>query len=151
MGDSLLAHPRNRRVKSQRILAIGLAAVVVLGVCALYYFPPSTARFYPPCLLNALTDGRVHCPGCGITRSLHALLHGDLEQALAYNVLFVLLLPLIVYYFFRVWYHLLTDRSLPPERAPRWALLSMFAVILLFAILRNLPAEPFRWLAPHAL
>jgi hypothetical protein len=136
---------------SQRIVAIGMALVVLTGLVVLYIFPPATAGFYPPCWLNALTNGKVHCPGCGVTRCLHALLHGNVEQAMAYNALFVLLLPLIVYYFFRIWFGLLTDRSLPPHRAPRWALLSTLAVIFLFGVLRNLPVEPFRLLAPHEL
>jgi hypothetical protein len=136
-------------VKSQRIIAVVAAAIVVVGLGVLYTFPPETARFYPPCWLYSLTG--VHCPGCGITRCLHALLHGNMEQALAYNALFVLMLPAVIYYFFRIWFGWLTDRSLPPDRAPRWALLTMFAVILLFGILRNLPIDPFRWLAPHAL
>jgi hypothetical protein len=138
-------------MNSQRILAIGAGLATPLGIYVLYRFPPETAGFYPKCPLNWLTGGRIHCPGCGATRCLHALLHGSLEQALAYNAIFVLFLPITLYYFFRIWYGMLTGRSLPPEQVPRWALLSMFAVIFLFGILRNLPFDPFQWLAPHTL
>jgi len=138
-------------MKSQRVLAAGVALAAPIGVYVLYRFPPATAGFYPPCLLNWLTGGRIYCPGCGATRCLHALLHGDLQQALAFNALFVLFLPLLLYYFFRMWYGWLSDRTLPPHQASRWALVTMFAVICLFGILRNLPFEPFHWLAPHNL
>ncbi len=138
-------------MNARQIIAIGTGLALPFGIYVLYRFPPATAGFYPPCPLYWITNGRINCPGCGATRGLHALLNGSLEQAFAYNALFILFLPILLYYFFRLWYGMLTDRSLPPDRVPRWALLSMFAVIFLFGILRNLPFQPFQWLAPHTL
>ena len=64
---------------------IGLAALLLLGVGALllYSFDPSAPNnYFPRCPSYWLLG--VYCPGCGITRALHALLHGDVVQAFAH-------------------------------------------------------------------
>ena len=43
--------------------------------------------FIRVCLFHPLTG--LNCPGCGMTRSLYALLHGDFRLALKDNALFV--------------------------------------------------------------
>jgi ABC-type spermidine/putrescine transport system permease subunit II len=50
--------------------------------------------FYPPCLFKKLTG--LNCPGCGSSRALHQLMHGNLLPALDYNILVVIFLPFIV-------------------------------------------------------
>jgi hypothetical protein len=65
-----------------------VATVLVAGAAVVYLFDPTTTRFYPPCAFNLLTG--LLCPGCGGTRALHALLHGDVAAAFAFNpILFV--------------------------------------------------------------
>jgi len=64
--------------------------LVVAGVWVLYTFPPATTPFYPRCMFRQLSG--LDCPGCGITRALHALLHGRVEEAFRLNaMLFVLM------------------------------------------------------------
>ena len=55
---------------------------------------PLTSPFAPPCLFTAIFG--VRCPGCGSLRALHALAHGDLKAALAFNAPLVYALPLAV-------------------------------------------------------
>ena len=72
------------RRKNVPLLILG--ASVLLAVAAIVYlFDPVTAGFYPPCVFNLLTG--LLCPGCGGTRALHALLHGDVAAAFAFNPL----------------------------------------------------------------
>ncbi|HEU4520522.1 MAG TPA: DUF2752 domain-containing protein [Thermoanaerobaculia bacterium] len=59
------------------------AALAAIGAVIVYAFDPATARFYPPCAFHALTG--LQCPGCGGTRALHALLHGDVGAAMRLN------------------------------------------------------------------
>ncbi len=66
--------------------AIGVGAVV-------FFFDPRTHGFYPVCLFHALTG--LNCPGCGMTRALYALLHGNLRLALKDNALFVVTLAVL--------------------------------------------------------
>src|SRR5258706_14460426 len=79
-------------------MSLGTFAAVLLGATALgvgavvFFFNPSTHRFYPVCLFHELTG--LNCPGCGMTRALYALLHGNLMVALKDNALFVALLAL---------------------------------------------------------
>jgi len=90
-----------------------------------------------------------YCPGCGATRATHHLLHGRLLKALDENALWVLSLPLVLYgaasEVRRAW----CGRPLPGDIArQRWLILGFGAVVVLFGLLRNLPGEPFEWLAP---
>jgi hypothetical protein len=62
----------------------------------LFRFPPDRFAFYPACPFHALTGW--DCPGCGSTRALAALLHGELWRALSLNPLlpfFILALGLV--------------------------------------------------------
>ena len=80
------------RASGTRLLAV--AGVVVAALLfVLYRYDPSTVAFYPPCVLRALTG--LLCPGCGATRALHHLLHGDVAGAFRLNAMLLLLGPLL--------------------------------------------------------
>lgn len=42
----------------------------------------------PKCIFKTLTG--YDCPGCGASRALHAFLHGNLKEALAYNYFIII-------------------------------------------------------------
>lgn len=112
---------------------------MALLVAALGYIAvvdPSTPGRYPVCPLHALTG--IWCPGCGSLRATHALLRGDVVAALGYNALLVLLAPPLAVVVGRaVWRSRTRSRALT---GPRPAVLGgLVAVVLAFAVLRNLP------------
>ena len=130
---------------------------IVLGTCAcaavslfVYAVDPSRHAVYPQCLLYNATG--LYCAGCGATRALYALLHGRLLDALHDNVLFVAVLPVVLY--------VLATHALTAWRAnawPRvhvqptrvlWGGVGTFAVVVAFSVLRNLPGPAFDWLRP---
>jgi hypothetical protein len=72
-----------------------LAFVSLLAVI-LRRFPPAEYSFYPRCPFHALFG--ILCPGCGATRALAALLHGNLLEALHLNIFATALFPIAFAY-----------------------------------------------------
>jgi hypothetical protein len=112
-------------------MAAGVAAALALVALV----NPGETRLFPPCVFHALTG--LHCPGCGSLRALHRLLHGDLAGALRFNPLTVISPPVLALLAWR------KDWAARPAVA--WTAL---AVLLLYGVLRNIPAWPLSWLAP---
>jgi hypothetical protein len=130
---------------------LALAACACGGAAAfIFAVDPARHAVYPPCLLYQMTG--IYCAGCGATRALHALLHGNVAAALHDNALFVGALPFLAWlalpYAARVW------------RENRWPEINLkgpslartiFPVVVLaigFMALRNLPGWPFELLRP---
>ncbi|QNP42102.1 DUF2752 domain-containing protein [Lysobacter terrestris] len=122
------------------------ACVLLGGIWLLRAFDPNTAgSFFPSCLFHDITGW--YCPGCGITRALHALVHFDLWRAVAMNALVVLSLPLLALMALqgamqRRWLPSAVQRTVFDGR---W----WIGALLVFGIARNLPG--LEWLAPGGL
>jgi hypothetical protein len=122
-----------------------LVGVVVLGgLAVLFWFNPTQHSFYPKCMLYAATG--IQCPGCGGLRATHALLHGRIEEAFRLNPLLFVLFPLLLYLVIReIAWHLLR-KDLPRLFQRPACIWGFLVVVIVFAILRNLPFGPFAWL-----
>lgn len=88
----------------------------------------------PECPLHRLTG--LYCAGCGGTRAIHALLHGDVAACFRLNPLLPLLAAAAVLFCFRP--RLLRNPAVT---------IGLAVTVVLFAVLRNLPACAF--LAPQ--
>lgn len=127
--------------ETKKTLQIGTIALVMLaGGLVLFFFPPLEYGFYPKCLLHSWTG--LSCPGCGALRALHQLLHGNISVAFHYNPLLVMALPFLAAWGFHKVYEMITGHDLFPWRIPRPAILGILTVIVVFTVLRNLPAFP---------
>jgi hypothetical protein len=120
-------------VRTRIAIVVGMAVAAGLGF---YLFDPARWAFLPGCPLHALTG--LHCPGCGSTRALHQLAHGNFMAAFALNPLAVGALPVLGFLALR-------GRAVALRPIWIWMLLGM---ICAFGILRNIPAYPFTMLAP---
>ena len=126
-------------------------AVLVAGATILYTHnpvpEPGHVSYFPPCPFYKLTG--LYCPGCGATRAAHCLLHGQVATAFDYNPLFVVALPFILYALGRQAMRTLRPDLAPPPRpvSQKW-IWTVLAVVLTFAVLRNLPQPSLAWMAP---
>ena len=128
-------------LRKQDMLALGIFLVLGAAACAiLLAVPPGSphAKWLPKCMFHQTTG--LYCPGCGATRALSALLHGDIRSSLHNNLLLFPLLALIVVLIVK-----------PGISLKRPVAIAIVAVVLLFTILRNIPVVPFTYLAPIPL
>jgi hypothetical protein len=83
-------------VRSRWMPLVLLAGVLVLAASPASAGPHSLSvtRLIPPCLFKRLTG--LPCPGCGLTRGLVCMAHGDVAGAALLNPLALLLFPAFV-------------------------------------------------------
>jgi hypothetical protein len=122
-----------------RLLRLGVPlAIVAVAALMLRVFNPATCGFFPPCPFRELTG--YLCPGCGTTRALHQLLTGHVAAAFRLNPLMMLLLPYVGYSAAASLLETAGGRSLPTPFIQPVFIWTLLAVIILFWILRNIPA-----------
>lgn len=131
-------------MKARSLRVIRWAAVLCLagGGYALFVWLTGVGI---PCPIHTLTG--LYCPGCGVSRFCLALLRLDFAGAFYSNMaLFVLLPPGMAVLAVSVVRYIHTGDS----RLSRWQAVlvyGMIALLLLFGVLRNLPA--FSVLSPR--
>jgi hypothetical protein len=116
-------------------------ATLAIGATYLFLFEPGKTGFFPICPFRAITG--FTCPGCGSTRGLHRLLHGDVVAAFELNPLLILSLPFLVYALLRYTNAALRDQPLKGNQLNAKYIWLLFGVIMFFWIYRNTPFYPF--------
>jgi hypothetical protein len=149
MTDSTAPQAPSSRWGYRIVLVLIVAVAAPVGASILYTYAPAENTFYPGCAFNRATG--LHCPGCGATRCVHALLHLDFAQALAWNPLFVVMAPFLLFGLVRMAFQLWTGRRAPGINWPRWGTRAILWLMLTYWVVRNIPYEPFTLLAPHKL
>ncbi|OGQ10750.1 MAG: hypothetical protein A2138_25965 [Deltaproteobacteria bacterium RBG_16_71_12] len=113
----------------------GIVLGGLVALAGLYAFNPSAGSWFPPCPWLWLTGWQ--CPGCGVLRGTHALLHGELAVAWGLNPLWCVLGPTLGAAL--LWS---CARSfgvpLPALRVPRAGMWGMLLAVVAFGVLRNL-------------
>lgn len=112
-----------------------VACVSLAGAAILYEFPPEQYHFYPQCPIFRYLH--VYCPGCGATRALAALLHLRIAEALHYNALVVLLVPVLIAYFAVAYWKARHDEIFTWPRVPALGLTALLVMSAAFGLLRN--------------
>ena len=129
-----------------RLLCI-FAFITLLGsLILLWKLDPSHSRHFPPCPFHYLTG--LYCPGCGTLRAMHSLLNGKILQALSFNLLSMLALPVIAWTLFAKWINCVFKVKIWTPKPSPWFSKAVLITVIVFWILRNIPVEPFSWLAP---
>ena len=142
-SDAAGIPPKLAAPRSPASVGLVIGGAMMLAACAaLFLFNPAEHAFYPQCYFHQVTGWQ--CPGCGGLRAMHQLLHGHLLSALHLNVLAVATLPVFGWLLGREFF----GRQRGVGRrfvSPRWVWCGV-AVLLVFWVLRNLPA--FAFLSP---
>lgn len=124
-----------------------MVTLVLFALGGVVLLVPWMDWIVPQCWFHEITG--LWCPGCGAAGALKALVQLDIATAWQANPLVVIVVPFVIYGL--IW-EITTAWGLPspPEIRVRtgwlWALL---IVLVLFWVLRNVPAWPFTLLAPH--
>jgi hypothetical protein len=127
------------RSRISAALRAAVPLVLIAAVAAvLRRFPPAKNHFYPVCPVYFVLH--LQCPGCGGMRALAALLHGHLQEALHWNALITLMLPLAAGYGGGLYWRFLQRKALRWPQAPPAAIYAGLAMAAVFTIERNLPS-----------
>jgi hypothetical protein len=129
----------------QQVLA--LVSVAIIGSLLYFYVNPSTSVLFPKCVFFSITS--LHCPGCGSQRAIHELLHGNLLASAGHNLLVVASLPFVLFSGVAVTNNIFRSKKIGQGLfySTKFAV-AVLMLIVLFFIARNIPFEPFSWLAP---
>jgi len=134
--------------QKHKILRITLTVFILGAVLFVFaYFNPLQHSFFYTCPIQKTTG--YLCAGCGAQRALHQLLHFNFFEAFKLNPLFVISLPFLLFGIgVKVWNLIFeTKHRIFLFNNNKFIVVSII-VILVFAILRNIPYEPFNILAP---
>lgn len=130
----------------ERTFAAAGAAALLGGASIVAFFDPSTEGFFPVCPLFRLTG--FACPGCGLTRGMHTLMHGDFLTALDFNALTPVFALGGVFFLVSLVLLAARGRGLRLGLYRPWMLWSFMVGMLVFGMLRNLPFYPVNILYP---
>ena len=123
-----------------------LGGLVGLATLAVHLRDPHQSGSWGYCPWLALTG--FYCPGCGGLRAVNDLGNGDLLGAASSNIVFVVAVPLLLWWWVRWLQRSWSGAERPTMTSARSsALIAVFAVVMVvFGVVRNLPAGS--WLAP---
>ncbi len=128
-------------IVNRRVTVALVWLTLALGATYLFIFEPGKTGFFPVCPFRAITG--FTCPGCGSTRGLHRLLHGDVVAAFELNPLMVLSLPFLLYALLRYTNAAVRGQPLERTRLNAKYIWMLLVVILSFWVFRNTPFYPF--------
>lgn len=129
-------------IAHRRLTVLFVWLTLTAGAIYVFIFEPGRSGFFLGCTFRAVTG--YACPGCGSTRGLHALLHGDVIAALKFNPFMVLALPFLLYVLLRHTNAVMRDQPINRNRLDQKYIWMLFFVVLGFWIFRNTPYYPWR-------
>ena len=126
---------------NRRLTLLLLWLTIAAAGIVLFFLEPEKTQFFPVCPFRALTG--FTCPGCGSTRGLHQLLHGNVGAAFQLNPLLILMLPVLIYALLRYTNSVMHGRPIRRNALPAKYIWALFVIVLFFWVFRNTPFYPF--------
>jgi hypothetical protein len=128
-------------IASKRLTVVLIWLILAVGSTYRFIFEPGKSGGFLVCPFYALTG--FACPGCGTTRGLHQLLHGNVVAAFRFNPLMMVMLPLLLFALIRHTYAVMRGRPIRGNQLNANYIWLLFFVVLSFWIFRNTPLYPF--------
>lgn len=123
--NDLIVRDKRIHIILKRFIAVAVLIVSAMSLMVLYNFDPSAYNFYPKCPLFVLTGFK--CPGCGVSRAFYQILHGNIWEALRYNPILAVIIPIGIFY------------TLSSSHSKKIALSAVFLIVTaIWWVLRNL-------------
>lgn len=72
--------------------------LVIAFLLTYLFYDPTIHNFFPKCQFLMVSGYK--CPGCGSQRAMHALLNGNFLEAIRFNAIFVISIPIVGTYVF---------------------------------------------------
>lgn len=136
--------------KYSRMSLTILLLLMIAGTMFLYFNVPGESKIFLPCFFHYITN--LYCPGCGSTRLLYSLIHGDIVTALKCNILVLIFIPILFYSFIVLCVNIyLKKQVLRPINFTPAISRAIIIIVIIFTIFRNIPFVPFSYLAPISL
>jgi hypothetical protein len=127
-------------------LLFGIPLTIIGGGVALFFLNPSEHSFFPKCALYMATG--FSCPGCGSTRALYQLTHGDVLEAMRLNPGLMALITLGITDYVRFVVSVIRGNPFQTLFGRLKLLGALMGVMLVYGVIRNLPWPLFKSLAP---
>lgn len=137
---------RDRMPPLRLFLLFGIPLTIIGGGVALFFLNPSEHSFFPKCALYMATG--FSCPGCGSTRALYQLTHGDVLEALRLNPGLMALITLGLTDYIRFVVSVIRGNPFQTLFGRLKLLGALMGVMLVYGVIRNLPWPLFESLAP---
>lgn len=123
--NDLIVRDKRIHIILKRFIALAVLIVSAMSLMVLYNFDPSAYNFYPKCPFFVLTGFK--CPGCGVSRAFYQILHGNIWEALRYNPILAVIIPIGIFY------------TLSSSHSKKIALSAVFLIVTaIWWVLRNL-------------
>ena len=131
---------------ARSIIPFGIPLIVIGGATTLFYLNPSDYSFFPKCTFYTATG--YSCPGCGSTRALFNLTHGNILEALRLNPGLIALIVLSLTDYIRYMMTIKQTKKFHSLFGNMKLVFTVIGLMIVYGIIRNLPWIPFTNLAP---
>ena len=126
---------KNKKVIAIRCAIVGFYAICIAFAIYLCFANPIENDIYGFLIHKKSV---IHCPACGLTRSVYSLMRFDFKNAFYYHAFFVSTLPLLGYIVLTLTVNLFANKKIMPY--PKRYQIILYAYLfafIAFSILRN--------------
>ena len=115
----------------KKIIILNIVLIIIL-----YIILNNIFHIYIPCIFHEITG--FLCPGCGMTRMLREIIHGNLPKAFYYNQFLFISLPIFIIIFINLIYSNFKNIKPLYQKIPNYIYYTYIVLLLVFGVVRNM-------------